>query len=180
MPMANPLNIASYEQPANGVASQVGDSIVYTPAVGFIGSDSFAYTVSDSFGGLASATVSVIVELPPTPPQAPNGVEAHNGEDGTAIVRWTDTSDNETSFEIERQNQAQAAQRLERNDHRPPFTGANAVSHVDGAGTGTFRYRARSVNEAGASAWSAWAEVTVTSSGGGGGGGQKCHPKRGC
>lgn len=39
---------------------------------------------------------------------------------------------------------------------------ADTTSLSDRAGTGDFRYRARAVNDSGASAWSAWAEVRVT------------------
>ncbi|MEX2026326.1 MAG: Ig-like domain-containing protein, partial [Pirellulaceae bacterium] len=41
-----------------------GKSIVYTPAAGFIGSDSYTYTISDGSGGTATATVSVNVVVP--------------------------------------------------------------------------------------------------------------------
>ena len=65
-------------------------------------------------------------------------------------------------------------------------TPANAVSLSDSPSTATHRYRIRAVNLSGASAWTAWVEVTASSSGGdgggggGGGGSTKCHPRRGC
>jgi hypothetical protein len=40
-------------------------SFVYTPASGFSGADSFAYTVSDGSGGSAGATVSLTIAAPP-------------------------------------------------------------------------------------------------------------------
>jgi hypothetical protein len=40
-----------------------GMNVVYTPNTGFIGEDSFKYTVSDGRGGTAEATVRVTVRL---------------------------------------------------------------------------------------------------------------------
>ncbi len=40
----------------------------YTPAIGFVGSDSFTYTVSDQRGGLSTATVAITVKVPPVKP----------------------------------------------------------------------------------------------------------------
>ena len=64
---------------ANGgtiVGAQDG-SFVYTPAVGFVGADSFTYTLGNS-GGVVTCTVNVTVN-------AVNGffVDATNGNDGT-------------------------------------------------------------------------------------------------
>ena len=55
------LSIDSFAQPTNGVVTQDGQGLVYTPNQGFSGADSFTYTVSD---GLLSdtATVNVTVE----------------------------------------------------------------------------------------------------------------------
>jgi len=38
-----------------------GDMLTYTPHAGFVGSDSFTYTISDGRGGMATATVTVTV-----------------------------------------------------------------------------------------------------------------------
>lgn len=55
------LTVDAVSQPASGVAERVGQSIVYTPAAGFSGSDSFTYTVSDQSGAIASASVQLTV-----------------------------------------------------------------------------------------------------------------------
>lgn len=62
------LSIVSVTQPANGQASVSGDQVLYTPSAGFIGTDSFSYTVEDGFGGQASATVTVTVQSANEPP----------------------------------------------------------------------------------------------------------------
>ena len=76
------LTIASVGTPANGTAEIVGGQIVYTPNVGFEGTDSFVYTVSDGNGGTDTATVTVEVEKAPPPPPVPDGiVEGTSGDD---------------------------------------------------------------------------------------------------
>jgi outer membrane protein OmpA-like peptidoglycan-associated protein len=69
-PDGDPLTIVDVSQPANGQADISGDVILYTPASGFSGTDSFTYTIDDGFGGQDSATVTVIVEAPGAPPVA--------------------------------------------------------------------------------------------------------------
>lgn len=46
---------------AGGSAEIVAGQVHYTPALGFAGEETFAYTVSDGFGGLATANVTVTV-----------------------------------------------------------------------------------------------------------------------
>ena len=51
------------ETTQNGTVSIAGDqqSVIYTPPVGFIGTDQFTYTISDQNGGTSQATVTVNV-----------------------------------------------------------------------------------------------------------------------
>ena len=67
-PDGDPLSIVSVTEPANGSAEIVGNIVRYTPAAGFVGEDSFSYSISDGRGGSAEATVTVIVEDLPTEP----------------------------------------------------------------------------------------------------------------
>jgi hypothetical protein len=57
----NPLSITSVTQPLHGTASNEVVSVLYTPAAGYFGSDSFTYTIADGQGGFATATVNVSV-----------------------------------------------------------------------------------------------------------------------
>jgi hypothetical protein len=57
----NILSVSSVTQPQHGTATNQVTSVLYTPANGYSGPDSFTYTVSDGQGGFATATVSVNV-----------------------------------------------------------------------------------------------------------------------
>jgi hypothetical protein len=67
-PDSDALTISSVTAPANGTAAVISSAVLYTPAAGYNGSDSFSYTVSDGHGGSATASVSVTVTAPPPPP----------------------------------------------------------------------------------------------------------------
>ncbi|NRB40264.1 MAG: tandem-95 repeat protein [Pseudomonadales bacterium] len=141
-------------------------SLNYTPAAGFSGSDNFSYTVSDAAGATATATVTITVNAVIATPQAPDSVMIVNGSDGTATVSWSDNSNNEDGFELERQ-------KLHKNGS---FNGStlisaatNSTSLVDSSGNGSFRYRARALNGATSSSWSEWStlvEITGAVKGG--------------
>lgn len=60
-PDGDPLIVTILQQPQHGVAQISGTLIVYTAQRGFSGVDSFTYTVTDSKGATASATVTVTV-----------------------------------------------------------------------------------------------------------------------
>jgi outer membrane protein OmpA-like peptidoglycan-associated protein len=69
-PDGDPLTIVDVTQPANGEAVISGQLISYTPAPGFIGTDTFSYTIDDGFGGQDSAMVTVQVQEFNQPPVA--------------------------------------------------------------------------------------------------------------
>ncbi|MEM1166123.1 MAG: Ig-like domain-containing protein [Planctomycetota bacterium] len=56
------LQIVALGSPANGTVTLNGDgSVTYTPFAGFIGTDSFSYTVEDINGNQATAYVDITV-----------------------------------------------------------------------------------------------------------------------
>lgn len=71
-PDGDALTVVSTTLPANGTATVNGDGTIrYQPASGFVGSDSFSYTIRDVAGLTATATVTVQVQQPGNlPPQA--------------------------------------------------------------------------------------------------------------
>jgi subtilisin-like proprotein convertase family protein len=58
------LNITVSSTSSNGAAITVTNGwVYYTPASGFTNADSFTYTVTDGFGGSATGTVFVVIEV---------------------------------------------------------------------------------------------------------------------
>jgi hypothetical protein len=62
-PAGNPLSVVSVTSPGNGTAQINADNTVtYTPDKTFVGTDRFAYTISNGHGGSATANVTVTVQ----------------------------------------------------------------------------------------------------------------------
>jgi|GEM_PF-1247577 len=61
-PDGDALTITAVGTPAHGTVSLVGGTITYTPTAGYVGADSFTYTVSDGKGGTKTGTVNVTVQ----------------------------------------------------------------------------------------------------------------------
>ncbi len=56
------LTVSNITQPSNGViVSNADGTVTYTPAPGFVGQDSFSFTVTDSNGGTVSGTLTITV-----------------------------------------------------------------------------------------------------------------------
>jgi len=69
-----PLTVANLTTPAHGTAAPgPNNTVTYTPAGGFFGSDSFTYQAQDSLGAFSNvATVTVTVQASNQPPVAVN------------------------------------------------------------------------------------------------------------
>ncbi len=61
----DPIRIISVSQPKNGTSETNEIIVSYTPNKGFTGHDSFTYVISDTRGGLATATVTITVNTEP-------------------------------------------------------------------------------------------------------------------
>ncbi len=60
-PDGDALSVAAVGSAGQGATSTDGASIIYTPTLGYTGTDSFSYTVTDGNGGQATAQVMVTV-----------------------------------------------------------------------------------------------------------------------
>ena len=81
-PDNDPLFISGFPQsPAHGGVSQVGNNVSYCPNSGYVGSDSFTYTLCDNHGACTTGNVTLnIVNQPP------NGVDDSYNVHGTTEV----------------------------------------------------------------------------------------------
>lgn len=74
-PDGDQLTVMGTTQPAHGSVVNNHDSVTYTPAAGYYGSDSFDYAISDGRGGTDVATVQVAVNGRPI--AADDAVDVH-------------------------------------------------------------------------------------------------------
>ena len=86
-PEGDPLTVTDTTEPANGSVEINGDgTVTYTPNTGFIGTDSFEYTVTDGQGNLSTATVTVTVADPADNQPAMLVDDAAETDEDTAVV----------------------------------------------------------------------------------------------
>jgi hypothetical protein len=60
-PDGETVTLTGHTDPMHGTVAFVGSVATFTPATGYLGSDSFTYSVSDGVGGSATATVALEV-----------------------------------------------------------------------------------------------------------------------
>lgn len=115
--------------------------------------DTFRYRVQATSCAGDSAWSPDIVVLP----VAPSGLSVtHIGT--LVILRWTDNSDFESYFEVQREHRIGTTWGQTRIVATPP---ANSTSATDSTGAGTWQYRLHAANIGGTSAWTAWVMVTI-------------------
>ena len=85
-PDGDTLDITAVTQGVNGsVAINGNGTVIYTPDPGFIGADSFSYTVNDGNGGTDTALVTVTVTPFATPVFELSGEHGFDGSSGDVI-----------------------------------------------------------------------------------------------
>jgi hypothetical protein len=81
------LTITAVGKPQFGAATTDGKSVTYTPSANFTGTDTFSYVVSDGKGGTGAGSVTVAVNGPGGPNQAPTAANDSVGTTpGTAVT----------------------------------------------------------------------------------------------
>ena len=131
-PDSDPLTITAVAPPAHGVASIAGTTIVYTPAAGFTGADTFAYTVSDGHGGSATANVTVTIGAAPnSPPSAvPDNANTTYGQPVSIDVLDNDSDPDGNTLTIASVTQPVAGGTVAISGGRVVFTPALGFSGV--------------------------------------------------
>jgi hypothetical protein len=100
-PDGNTLTITSVTQATHGTVTISGTSVIYTPAAGFVGTDSFTYTIADGHGGSATGTVTMNVMAGNQPPVASSDtVSIPVGTSSTIAVLANDTDPYSYSLSI--------------------------------------------------------------------------------
>jgi outer membrane protein OmpA-like peptidoglycan-associated protein len=149
------LSIVDVSQPINGSVTNNGTTVTYTPNTGFIGTDTFQYTVDDGFGTTVSAQVTVTVEN--NLPTANNDSAIATGSDPLIIsVLDNDTDTDGTLLSIVSVSQGQNGQVNINTDSTVTYQANNGF-----VGTDSFSY---TINDEDGGQSTATVNVTVESS----------------
>ena len=93
-PGTGPSTVTKATNPANGTATCTNVGCTYTPNSGFVGTDSFTYTLTDGNGATSTATVTITVTAPPaaaTPTARNDSASVLSGATVTVDVLANDT-----------------------------------------------------------------------------------------
>ncbi|MER6173744.1 Ig-like domain-containing protein [Streptosporangium sp. NPDC001681] len=100
--------ISSVTKPGNGTATISGSNVIYTPAAGFSGTDTFTYTITTACGtSTATVTVTVICDYTPvnlvngsfeTPPVATVDWSISDASTNPSVGWHTTATDNKLEF----------------------------------------------------------------------------------
>ena len=113
------------------------------------GSYSAKLTVTDDRGASASASLGITATTDPAQLNAPSGLTASAPKPGKVTLRWTDKSNNEQGFDVERAPAGTASYA------RVAQVAANVTSFTQsGLAPGQYAYRVRAFNATGVSAYS--------------------------
>src|SRR5205085_798176 len=85
-PDGGTLSIASLTNATHGTVAIQSGKVLYTPTTGYLGADSFTYTLSDGQGGTSVGTVSVTVGAPPNQPPVATADRKSAAQDTTALI----------------------------------------------------------------------------------------------
>lgn|GEM_PF-5324141 len=155
-PDGDALTFSVTTLPGHGTLSGVAPNLVYTPAAGYSGVDSFNFKVSDGQVDSALALVTLAVGPSVEPLCAVTDLTAVGVSQRQINLSWTDQCSRETGFQIERSKDQRRWEHI-------ATVGANVTSYGDTGfnGSRTFYYRVRAHSDSGDSAYSNVASGTA-------------------
>lgn len=124
--------------------------------------DGFLYGTAPAGGSVNGGVIFRLAQTKSNAPAAPSNLAATAASESRVDLTWTDNSDNETGFRIERCEGSACS-----GFAQIGTTAADVATYVDltVAGGKTYRYRVRAVNTAGTSSYSNIASVTTPGGG---------------
>jgi hypothetical protein len=87
------LTVSGVGTATNGAVTHDTSSVTYTPNPGYVGTDSFSYTIDDANGGTATAQVNVTVTEQNEPPQAVDDTGMTNEDTPVTVAVLANDSD---------------------------------------------------------------------------------------
>ena len=99
-PNGDPLTFQVTSGPSSGTLTGSGASRTYTPNSGFSGSDSFAFTVTDTTTGLVSNTATVSITVTPPPVASSQLVAANQGVAKAITLASTDPNGDPLTYQM--------------------------------------------------------------------------------
>jgi PKD repeat protein len=131
--------IASYAWTFGDGGSASGASAAHTYAAA--GTYTAKLTVTDNGGATASQTVTITASADPNVINAPSGLTASAAKKGAVTLKWTDNSNNESGFYVERAPSSTGV------FARVGQVGANVKTFAQsGVAAGTYLYRVQAFN----------------------------------
>ena len=133
------------------------DTVTYDDPAGF-GTWRYRIRARNSAGNSPWSAWRLRKLKDPNPPTAPTGMSATDLGGGQAQLAWTDTSDSEAKFQIQRQEKISGVWTNQGIIAQPP---ANTESYLDSPGAGSYRYRVRARNSSGVSSWTPFSDGRI-------------------
>jgi large repetitive protein len=153
----NPLTFAIVGNPANGSLTGVAPNITFSPNVGWSGTTTLSFKVSDGTLNSSVATVTITVAPPSSIPPAPSGLTTTVASSTQINLAWNDTATNEDGFKIERSTDNRTFTEI-------GTVGPNVRSFSSSglASNKTYYFRIRAFNKLGNSGYSSTASARTS------------------
>jgi hypothetical protein len=141
----------------SSLMGQIGTGTSFARSDLVVGTHVITASATDSGSLSGFDTVTIDVTSTQTLPAAPSNLSATNLGGGSVRLNWTDNSSNETNFQLERQQRSGSSW----GGSTLFSVGANVTQFTNTPGSGRWRFRVRSQNGAGSSAWTGWRQINL-------------------